>query len=120
MSFQFRSRLYPLQGYGQGYRLRGSRITVCEACDGTVTLIDQGQVLDYTLLQEGEAPIPMDDEKSPHPTVEQAKLRQAQQPPWKPAPDHPWRRSYSSTTASHDLCQGEPLLCSKGDIPELG
>ena len=101
LSFQFRHRLYQLRGYARGYRLRGAKITVCEAFDGTVTLLHQGQILDYSILQEGEPPIPLDDEKSIHLTVNQARTLQAQRSQWKPAPDHPWRR-YSSLTPPTD------------------
>ena len=101
LSFQFHNRLYQLRGYGRGYRLRGARITVCEAFDGTLTLLHQGKVLDYSILQEGARPIPLDDEKSVHLTVDQARILQAQHPQWKPAPDHPWRR-YPSSTSSQE------------------
>ena len=80
-------------GQGRGYRLRGATITLCEAFDGTVTLLHQGQVLPYQLLAEGAPPIPLDDEKSVHHTVEQAKVRQTANPRHKPAPDHSWRHS---------------------------
>ena len=85
LGFQFHNRLYQLRGYGRGYRLRGARITVCEAFDGTLTLLHQGKVIDYSILREGERPIPLDDEKSVHHTVDQARTMQAQRPQWKPA-----------------------------------
>lgn len=46
----------------------------------------------YRILTDGQPPIPLDDEKSLHHTVEQAKAEQAEKPTWKPAPDHPWKR----------------------------
>ncbi|HEB76933.1 MAG TPA: transposase, partial [Methylothermaceae bacterium] len=40
-------------------------------------------------------PIPLDDEKSIHATVVQAKTAQLKRSTYKPSPDHPWkRRSY--------------------------
>lgn len=48
LTLQCHSRLYQVQNQGNGYRLRHSQVTVCEAFDGTVTLLYQGQVLDYT------------------------------------------------------------------------
>lgn len=92
LSFQFNNREYQVQGQGQGYRLRGAAVTVCQSFDGTVTLLHQGRHLPYRLLAEGEPPIPLDDEKSLHHTVDQAKAKQAAKPAWKPAPDHPWKR----------------------------
>ena len=73
-------------------RLRGAQVTVCEAFDGSVTLLYKGQALPYRILNEGEPPIPLDDEKSVHATVEQAKTIQLNRQSHKPAPDHPWRQ----------------------------
>ena len=91
LSFQFRSNQYQIQGYGNGYRLRGACLRVCEAFDGSVTLLHQGKQLSYRLLKEGETPIPVLDEKSIQCHVDQAKLSQQHRPTYKPAIDHPWR-----------------------------
>jgi transposase len=93
LSLQFHNVEYQLQNYGKGYRLRGATVTVCEAFDGSVTLLHKGHSLTYRKLQQGEAPVPIVDEKSVHAQVEQAKQRQRQKPAWKPPPDHPWRHS---------------------------
>ena len=92
LTFQFKNREYQLQGQGKGYRLRGARVTLCEAFDGTVTVMHAGHILDYRILAQGEPPVPLDDEKSVHHTVEQAKARQQANSKWKPPADHPWRR----------------------------
>lgn len=93
LTIQFHSREYQLTGQGRGYRLRGARITVCAAFDGTVTLLHQGRRLAYQILREGEPPVPLDDEKSLHQTVDAAQVRQQATPSFKPAPDHIWRHS---------------------------
>jgi len=93
LTLQYKNREYQLTGQGKGYRLRGAQVTVCEAFDGTVTLLYKGLSLPYRILREGEPPIPLDDEKSLHQTVDQAKARQQAIPNRKPAPDHPWRHS---------------------------
>jgi hypothetical protein len=93
LTFQFKNREYQLTGQGKGYRLRGAQVTLCEAFDGTVTVLHKGRSLAYRVLSEGEPPIPLDDEKSLHQTVDNAKARQQAAPTRKPAPDHPWRRS---------------------------
>jgi len=92
LTFQFKNREYQLQGQGKGYRLRGARITLCEAFDGSVTVMHKGHVLHYRILAQGEPPVPLDDEKSVHHTIDQAKARQQAKPGWKPPADHPWRR----------------------------
>ena len=91
LSLQFHNTEYQLQNYGKGYRLRGATVTVCEAFDGTVTLIHQGHPLSFRTLLQGEAPVPVVDEKSIHAQVDLASLKQRRNPTWKPAPDHPWR-----------------------------
>ena len=93
LTCQFNNRQYQVQPRGRGYTLRRAGITVCEAFDGTVTLLYKGRALRYRLLQQGELPTPLADEKSVRSVVEQAKADQAGRPRWKPAPDHPWRRS---------------------------
>lgn len=95
LTFQFRHREYQLKGQGQGHRLRKTGVTVCEAFDGRVTVLHSGRPIDYRLLAEGESDIPLDDEKSIHSTVEQAKRLQAKRPAYRPKPDHPWKRSVS-------------------------
>ncbi len=92
LSFQFKNQAYPLQGQGQGYRLRGARVTLCEPFKGEPTVLYQNTVMPYRRLARGEAPIPLDDEKSIHHTLDQAKRNQAARPNYKPAPDHPWRK----------------------------
>lgn len=91
LCLQFKNREYQLQGQGKGYRLRGATLTVCEAFNGTITLLHKGHIMPYRLLAEGEPPVPLDDEKSVHHSVDQAKARQTAKPNYKPAPDHPWR-----------------------------
>ena len=92
LTFQYKNREYQLTGQGKGYRLRGAQVTVCEAFDGSVTLLYKGRALPYRILNEGEPPIPLDDEKSVQATVEQAKTIQLSRQAHKPAPDHPWKQ----------------------------
>ena len=92
LTCRFENREYPIRTRGQGHTLRGARITVCKAFDGRVTLLRHGQELAYRVLQEGQAPTPIADEKSVRQAVEQAHAEQARRPKWKPPADHPWRR----------------------------
>ena len=93
LTVQYKNREYQLTGQGKGYRLRGAQVTLCEAFDGTVTLLYKGQALSHRILAEGEPPIPLDDEKSIHASVDRARALQLNRPAHKPAPDHPWRRA---------------------------
>lgn len=92
LTLQYRNREYQVLGQGKGYRLRSHPVTVCEDFDGRVTLLCQGKTLDCRVLAEGPAPIPVDDEKSLHRTVDAARAQQRQRPRYKPSPDHPWNR----------------------------
>ena len=99
LTCQFHNREYQVQTQGAGYTLRKATITVCEAFDGTVTLLYKGRPLRYRLLQEGDPPTPLADEKSVPSVVARAQVEQSSRPRFKPAPDHPWRR-YSVVTAT--------------------
>ena len=88
LTVQYHNREYQIQAKGRGYGLRGASVTICEPFSGPVTILRQGRALPWRLLAEGEVPIPLDDEKSVHERVEQATNKK----PWKPAPDHPWKR----------------------------
>lgn len=94
LTFQFRHREYQLKGQGKGHRLRQAGVTVCEAFDGKITVLQSGRPLDYRILAEGGSDIPLDDEKSIHGTVEQAKQLQARRPVFRPKPDHPWNQAF--------------------------
>jgi len=59
----------------------GYVITVCEAFDGSVTLLYKGKTLQYTTFKRGE--------KSINQAVDQALKKQSQRINYKPKPDHP-------------------------------
>ncbi len=94
ISFQYQNQLYQIQGVGNGYRLRKTKVTICEPFNGDITVLHQGKVLDYYCLAKGEKPIPLADEKTINSQVSQALLKQAKSPQWKPAPDHPWKKAF--------------------------
>ena len=96
---QFQHREIQVQTDGPGYALRRAMITVCEAFDGTLTLLYKGQSLTYRVLAEGEPPVPLADEKGVAEVVAQARANQGQRSKWKPPADHPWRR-YPVTTGT--------------------
>ena len=75
--------------------MRNSKVTVCEAFDGAVTVLYKSRVLPYRVLAEDEPPIPLNDEKSVHATIQRAREARLKRPACKPPLDHPWkRRSY--------------------------
>ena len=93
LSIRFQCREYQVTGRGQGYRLRGAAVTVCEAFDGSVTVLHKGRELAVRQLAEGEEAVAVEDEKTVRRRVDRAKAEQQSRPAYKPAPDHPWRRA---------------------------
>ena len=55
LMFQYRSREHRIQVKGQGYGLRGVRVTVCEGLDGRVSVLRDGRPLAFRVLAEGGA-----------------------------------------------------------------
>jgi hypothetical protein len=99
LTCQFNNREHQVTGQGQGYRLRGAGVTLCQHFDGTITLLHKGQALSFRVLAEGATPIPVEDEKSAQQRIDLIKHRQAARPAYKPAPDHPWKRAYPDRIA---------------------
>lgn len=99
LTCQFQNIQYQLQGYGNGYRLRGTTITVCESFTGEITLLHQGKSLAYQQLQQGQRPVPIEDEKTIAARVDQIKQQQQQKPQWKPSIDHPWKSQLKAQSA---------------------
>jgi hypothetical protein len=99
LTCQFNNRELQLTVHGQGYRLRGAGVTLCQHFDGTLTLLHQGQAMAFRVLAEGVPPIPIEDEKSIHGRIHHIKTQQATRLAYKPAPDHPWKRNYPDRIA---------------------
>jgi len=97
LSCQLNNIEYQIITKTKGYRLRQSYVTLCEAFNGEITILQKGNTLAFRTLNKGEKPIPVVDEKTIHHAIEQAKLKQAKQPSYKPRVDHPWKRSYKNT-----------------------
>ena len=97
LSCQLNNVEYQIMTKTKGYRLRQSYVTLCKEFNGTLTILQNGRLLEYRTLNQGEAPIPIVDEKTIHHTIDQAKLKQAEYKSCKPKVDHPWKRSYKNT-----------------------
>jgi hypothetical protein len=106
LTFQFSNTEYQLQGYGNGYRLRGASITVCETFAGDVTLLHEGKTLTYRQLQKGQRPIPIEDEKTIAARIDQIKQQQQQKPQWKPSIDHPWKKQLKAASTDNSPLSG--------------
>jgi transposase len=80
----WRRRWFQLTAANQKLALVGQHVTVCEQLDGKIRLRYQGRELAWEELPERP--------KKTKPEGTRAKAREANQGPWKPAADHPWRR----------------------------
>jgi len=97
LSCQLNNIEYQIITKTKGYRLRQSYVTLCEEFNGKMTILQKGSTLKFRTLNQGDAPIPIVDEKTIQHTVEQAKLKQEKSKNNKPKVDHPWKRSYKNT-----------------------
>ncbi|MDQ6977357.1 MAG: ISNCY family transposase [Ghiorsea sp.] len=112
LALQYNNTIYQASIKGIGYAMRGATVTICEAFDGSVSLLYKGKSLQYTTFKRGDKiPEPV-SEKSINQTVNQAITKQSQRANYKPKPDHPWRKL---TTQKRTFLSGE-----KADISTLG
>ncbi len=93
LTVQYHQSIFQIQTRRPAYTLRHAPVTVCEAVDGTISILYQNQPLDYTLFQ-----------RQPRQAVEVSSktLDHALSHPENahtPAPDHPWRRPYKPVTS---------------------
>ena len=93
LTVQYQNQIYQIQTQRPTYALRNAQVTVCQSADGQVRILYREKPLEYTLFK-----------KPPRQAVEvtsktiDAELR-SQINTHKPAPDHPWRRSYKGPQA---------------------
>jgi hypothetical protein len=93
LSLQFKKTIYLIKTEGIGYALRGAKVTVCESYTGKITLLRNGKELPYKILQPGTHYSLVEDTKTINSRVDQVIAKQKSTGKWKPAPDHPWRRT---------------------------
>lgn len=97
LTFQYKTSAYQIRSEGQGYRLKHAIVTVCENFNGEITVLYESRPLGYEKYVDGPEPIPLDDEKSVHERVDNARFDLRSKYYVKPAADHPWmtRRTQS-------------------------
>jgi transposase len=91
---QYRNTAYQVRhDHGQGYRLRGAKVSVCTLASGAIELLHEGRELPYTPYRKGERPPPVENEKTLSERVDAAAAKHTRQTSTKAAANHPWRRS---------------------------
>ena len=99
LTIQFRKVVYQIQTERPTYALRKAKVTVCLDAEGKVTILYKNKELAYTIFKKQAKQAQVSSSKDLDRKVD--KIRK----PYKPAPDHPWRKGFAT-----------PLARSKADI----
>ncbi len=113
LTFQYKSSAFQVRSEGRGYRLRHSVVTVCENFDGEINVLYDGKALGWEKYVDGPEPIPLDDEKSVHERVDNARIDLRSKYYVKPKADHP---RLTRRTQSHQQVK-PPKLPKRSLIP---
>ncbi|PPX72827.1 transposase, partial [Pseudomonas aeruginosa] len=112
LTFQYKSSAFQVRSEGRGYRLRHSVVTVCENFDGEINVLYDGKALGWEKYVDGPEPKPLDDEKSVHERVDNARIDLRSKYYVKPKADHPW---LTRRTQSHQQVKPPKLPKKKPD-----
>lgn len=85
LTVQYNNVIYQIQTQRPTYAMRHAKVTICENAPGDVTILYNGNSLDYTLYQKPVRQAQVVSSKSVD-----AHLKKPRKP-HKPAPNHPWR-----------------------------
>lgn len=117
LTFQYKTSAFQIRSEGQGYRLRYAIVTVCEDFNGNISVLYEGKALGWEKYVDGPEPIPLDDEKSVHERVENARFDLRSKYYVKPAADHPWQ---TRRTQSMQPVKPRKLPRKKADTGKSG
>jgi hypothetical protein len=99
LTIQFRKIVYQIQTQRPTYALRKAKVTVCLNAEGKVVILYKNKELAYTIFKKQTRQAQILSSKDLNRKVDETRKK------YKPAPDHPWRKSFST-----------PLERSKADI----
>ncbi len=102
LSIQFKNVVYQIQTDRPTYALRKAKVTVCLDAEGKVTILYKNKELAYNIFKKQAKQSQVVSSKDVDHKVDKVRKQH------KPAPDHPWRRGFSS-----------PLSGPKADISTL-
>jgi transposase len=88
LTIQFRNVVYQIQTDRPAYALHKAPLTVCQNQQGKVTILYKAEELSYTIFRKQEH------------QAEVVTSKQVASKPWRPAKDHPWRRSNAALAAA--------------------
>jgi len=99
LTIQFRKIVYQIQTQRPTYALRKATVTVCLNAEMKISILYKGKELDYTIFKKQAKQSEVLTSKEISQKVNKIRL------PYKPAPDHPWRKGFAT-----------PLSAPKADI----
>lgn len=88
LTVQFRNIVYQIQTDRPAYALHKAPLAVCQNEQGQVTILYKGEELTYTIFKKQAR------------QAEVVTSKQVAKEPWRPAKDHPWRRSNAALAAA--------------------
>ena len=102
LSVQFKNVVYQIQTDRPTYALRKAKVRLCLDADGKVTILYKRKELAYTIFKKQAKQAEVLSSKEVDRKVDKVRKE------YKPAPDHPWRKGFST-----------PLSKPNADIPTL-
>lgn len=106
LTTQYNNTIYQVKTKNRSRRLRFAKVTVCEDFNGTVTLLYQGETLEYSTYEKDKKPTPLENEKTINQRVDKAIELQTKHPKRKPSPNHPWRKPFLAPLQTQDEKRG--------------
>ena len=88
LEVRYNNQVYQLDAAERRRRLTGTEATICEHYDGRVSILVNGEQINYKVFKRGEQPKPVEDEKTLNHRVDQAVKQRGQ----KPKASHPWKK----------------------------
>lgn len=87
LTLQFRNTVYQIQTKRPSYALRHAPVTVCLDAQENLSILYKGKPLDHTIFHRQAKQSEIVDPKQLNALVRK---------PYKPAPDHPWRKGFAT------------------------
>ena len=106
LTLQFRKVVYQIQTQRPSYALRNAVVTVRLDAQGSITIAYKGQLLDYTIFHKQARQAEIVHSKQVDQVLREKKT-------YRPAPDHPWRKSNAILSSEGALAP------TSGDISTL-
>ncbi len=90
LTLQFQKVVYQIQTDRPTYALRNARVTVCVNAQQEITILYNGKTLPYTIYHRQAKQAEIVSAKQLDQILKEKQL------PYKPAPDHPWRKGFAT------------------------